>query len=108
MTSNLEGRHIETGQPVVVEFSDGLITSIEELRGDLTQRELPWIAPGLFDLQINGHGGTWFSHAGLSTADIARALEPHFAFGVTRMLPTLITNSEAALLSGFRALQTGL
>ena len=80
------------------------IALVEPAWPDRDAAAWPWIAPGLFDLQINGHGGTWFSHAGLTAGDVVRTLEPHFRFGITRICPTLITNSFDALAAGFRAI----
>lgn len=105
MSGVLEGRHFETGDPVRVEWEGRRITTIQPVRSEAVEGALPWVAPGLIDLQINGHGGTWFSHAGLSVEDIVRTLEPHFAYGVTRMLPTLVTNSREALASGFQSIR---
>jgi N-acetylglucosamine-6-phosphate deacetylase len=67
-------------------------------------RDWPWIAPGLFDLQVNGHSGTWFSKEGLTADDVARVLECYLPHGVTRLCPTLVTNSFEALRDGFRAI----
>ncbi len=64
-----------------------------------------YVAPGLFDLQINGHGGTWFSQDDLTADDVVTILEPHFKFGITRLCPTLITNSHEALAAGFTAVR---
>ena len=64
----------------------------------------PMIAPALFDLQINGHGGTWFSDEALTPEQVHRAVQAYLQFGVTRLCPTLITNSFEALAKGFRAI----
>src|SRR5690606_19933404 len=58
-----------------------------------------------FDLQINGYGGTWFSQENLTADDVLKALQPYFRFGVSRLCPTLITNSYEALASGFAAIR---
>jgi N-acetylglucosamine-6-phosphate deacetylase len=64
----------------------------------------PWVAPGLFDLQVNGYGGIWFSSPTVTTSEVATAVRQFLAHGVTCILPTLITNSHAALLHGFRVI----
>jgi len=37
--------------------------------------EWPIVAPGLFDLQINGHGGTWFGKDGITPDEVLGVLE---------------------------------
>jgi N-acetylglucosamine-6-phosphate deacetylase len=64
----------------------------------------PWVAPGLFDLQINGYGGAWFSSPTVTASEVAVAVRQFLHHGVTCVLPTLITNSHAALLHGFRSI----
>ncbi len=101
----LQGRRYETGEPVIITIEEEKITSVTPLTpaGDIN--DLPYIAPGLFDLQINGYGGTWFGKVGISPEEVASTLKPHFQYGITRLCPTLITNSQEALLSGFIAIR---
>ena len=110
----LTGRSYENGEPICVTIEGTRIASVEPVwpggprpngpRPDGPVSEWPYIAPGLFDLQINGHGGIWFSRDGLTAADVIRTLEPHFRYGITRLCPTLITNSFEALAAGFAAI----
>jgi len=102
----LWGRHYENGEPVRVLVRGERIHRVEPAWPRGNAAEWPWIAPGLFDLQINGHGGTWFGRDGITPEEVLRALEPHFRFGITRMCPTLITNSFEALASGFAAIRS--
>jgi N-acetylglucosamine-6-phosphate deacetylase len=64
----------------------------------------PWVAPGLFDLQVNGYGGIWFSSPTVTASEVATAVRKFLVHGVTCVLPTLITNSHAALLRGFQSI----
>jgi N-acetylglucosamine-6-phosphate deacetylase len=59
----------------------------------------------LFDLQINGRGGTWFGTAGITVDEVLSVLEQHFRYGVTRLCPTVITNSYEALSGALTALR---
>lgn len=102
---HLTGRHYENGEPVRVTVEGVRIAAVDPYWPDGDADELPWIAPGLFDLQINGHGGTWFGREGITADDVLKTLEPHFRFGITRMLPTLVTNSFEALRDGFAAIR---
>ncbi|MCA8995800.1 MAG: amidohydrolase family protein [Planctomycetaceae bacterium] len=94
----LTGRHYQTGEPVTVSMADGRITEISSAP---TDDNLPWIAPGLFDIQINGYGGVWFSDERLTVDQTLEVLHAHYQHGITRMFPTLITNSFEALEHGF-------
>ena len=105
MTLQIQGRRYDTGEPVRLTIEGEHIASIEPAWPSGSLEEWPYVAPALCDLQINGHGGTWFSQDGLTADDVVAILEPHFQFGVTRMCPTLITNSFDALAAGFRAVR---
>ena len=101
----LKGRRYDNGEPVSITVEGDRITAVEPAwpAGDV--ETWPYVAPGLFDLQINGHGGTWFSQEGLTADDVIRTLQPHFRYGITRLCPTLITNSFEALSAGFAAIR---
>ncbi|MEO1998291.1 MAG: amidohydrolase family protein [Planctomycetaceae bacterium] len=101
----IAGRRYDTGEPVEIGISGDRISNVRPLLSDHPWQELPWVAPGLFDLQINGHGGTWFCQEGLHADDVTTALEAHFQHGITRICPTLITNSHSALCAGFEAIR---
>jgi N-acetylglucosamine-6-phosphate deacetylase len=100
----IKGRRYDNGEPVSIVIEGERIASIEPAwpTGDVD--DWPYIAPGMFDLQINGYGGTWFSSAKLTADDVIKTLEPHFSYGITRLCPTLVTNSFDALAAGFRAI----
>jgi N-acetylglucosamine-6-phosphate deacetylase len=65
----------------------------------------PYVAPGLFDLQINGLDGVWFAAESLTADQVLATLHGHFRLGVTRLCPTLITSSYEALEAGFSAIR---
>ena len=91
------GRHFRSGQPVELRLSDRIV-ELSELSGDSTlATDLPWIAPGLVDLQINGYLGHEFSSPRLTAEAVARIVEQLPAFGVTRFLPTVTTASRETL-----------
>jgi len=101
----LKGRSYENGEPVCVTTEGEHIVSVDPYWPEGPLDECPYIAPALFDLQINGHGGTWFGQEELSCDDVIRVLEPHYRLGITRICPTLITSSYEALASGFAAIR---
>ena len=98
------GRRYENGEPVCITIERERIRSVEPAFPAGDADDWPWVAPGLFDLQINGHKGTWFSKTDLTPDEVIATLEPHFRFGITRMCPTLVTNSFEALAAGFKAI----
>lgn len=64
----------------------------------------PWVAPGFFDIQINGYGGQEFSSLELTPEKVASIVRQHYAFGVTRVCPTLTTQSFEVLSHGLRTI----
>lgn len=98
------GRSFENGEPLRIRIDGERIVSVEPAWPDGDANDWPFVSPALFDLQINGHGGTWFSREGLTADDVLKTLEPHFQFGISRLCPTLVTNSHEALASGFAAI----
>ncbi len=102
----LAARRYDTGMPVRIRVDGDRIAAIEPVPGAVDSgRDWPYVAPGFFDLQINGHGGIWFSDEGLTPTQALTVLEAHFPYGITRMCPTLITNSFEALRAGFEAVR---
>ena len=101
----IEGRRYDTGEPVTITVEGDRIAAIAPARPHGPIADRPFVAPGLFDLQINGHGGVWYSQPGLTAQDVIETLQPHFQHGVTRMLPTLVTNSFENLAAGFTAIR---
>ncbi|MFQ5730323.1 MAG: N-acetylglucosamine-6-phosphate deacetylase [Planctomycetaceae bacterium] len=99
-----QARSYETGEPLSITIDGETIAAIEPIIPETDVDDLPWVAPGLFDLQINGHGGTWFSDDKLTADDVLAMLESHFQYGITRLCPTLVTNSHEALACGFAAI----
>ena len=63
-------RHFQTKQPVRVFFENGVVTRMEPVAG---LREEVWIAPALFDLQVNGYGGVDFQRDGCRLLPSLRA-----------------------------------
>ncbi|WP_437203289.1 N-acetylglucosamine-6-phosphate deacetylase [Planctomicrobium sp. SH664] len=98
----LQARHFETGLPIEVTVEGDAIASIRSLD---TTATLPWIAPGLFDLQVNGFGNIWFGDDHLTVEQVITILEAYRTHGMTRVCPTLITNSREVLEHGFNVVR---
>lgn len=96
-------RRFDTSEPIRITIEGQRIASID--LADVSRAEsLPFVAPGLFDIQVNGWGGTWFSQANLTPEDVHRIVAEFLPHGITRLFPTLITNSFESLKAGFAAI----
>ncbi len=96
-------RRFDTRETVRIRIVDRVIVSINAEKA-AADEELLFVAPALFDLQVNGYGGTWFSDEQLTVEKTLTTLDAYYAHGVTRLCPTLITNSTEALEHGFHTI----
>jgi len=90
------------GQVCHVEIQDHVFKKITPEKGDIL--DLPWIAPGLIDIQINGFAGIDFNRAIESDDAWHHTTQQLYAHGCTGFLIALITNTE----EGYRRLLTDL
>jgi len=90
------------GQVCHVEFEDHVFKKITPDKTDIL--DLPWIAPGLIDIQINGFAGVDFNRAIESDDAWHHATAQLYAHGCTGFLIALITNAE----EGYRRLLADL
>ncbi len=96
----VEGLFYMDMSPVDITFKDGVITNItrkEKLDGPANV----YIAPGLFDNQINGYAGVSFAFAGgeLTLDGIRKATKALWKDGVTTYMPTVTTNSDEVFMA---------
>ncbi len=97
-----QGAHIFDGQDwhenasLVVDGSR--IVAIGAVPPDASTVALPkgYIVPGFVDLQVNGGGGHLIGPA-TQLAGLEVVLNTHARFGVTGLLPTLITDTDAVM-----------
>lgn len=89
--SPFTGRVTETGQPLSVAV-DGVL--IESTSPAAEQEGLPLLSPGFFDLQVNGVNGIDYSSGTVTADEIHSVIRTLASAGVTRHLPTVITNSK--------------
>lgn len=91
----VKGVHYKSKLPICIEIKEGKISGVDfiESRDD----ELPLLAPGLVDLQINGYGGVDFNSILFTEEDVLKAVRLLSKQGVTNFLPTLITNDKDAI-----------
>lgn len=95
--------HYQTQQPVCVRWREGRITEV--LAATTTPPKDLWIAPGLFDLQVNGFAGVDFQQDRLQEEELLTAVRGLRTHGCTRFLLTLITDSWPKLTSRLRHLR---
>src|SRR5262249_5120998 len=101
----LRGRHYRTSALIDVLCEGGRITTVGPPSAAPADASAGWIAPALFDLQINGGGGIAFCSTTLTTGEGARVVELCRAHGISGLCPTLITGSFEALRHGFATLR---
>jgi N-acetylglucosamine-6-phosphate deacetylase len=95
--------HFATRQPVRVRWKKGLVTDLEAT-ADQPPADL-WLAPPIFDLQVNGYAGVDFQQDDLKADDLLRAIRQLRAAGCTRFLLTLITDKWPRLTDRLRHLR---
>lgn len=117
MDTLLTGADIFTGSYVLSGYGllirSGIIDSLikeDESPPDVQEHTFPMgtlLAPGLVDVQVNGAGGVLFNdHPDTSSAEHIAKTMRHF--GVTSVMPTLITSSKDALHTAVEAIQAAL
>jgi N-acetylglucosamine-6-phosphate deacetylase len=95
--------HHATRQPVRLAWEAGAIVALDP--SPAPPPENTWLAPGIFDLQINGYGGIDFQQDNLTLAELLGATRQLLAAGCTRFLLTLITDSWPKLTARLRHLR---
>jgi len=91
-----------SGEVCHVEIDGHVFKSITTTKEDIL--DLPWIAPGLVDIQINGFGGVDFNRVIESDEAWHHATQQLYAHGCTGFLIALITNTD----EGYRKLLADL
>ncbi len=101
----LRGCHFASSEKVDVVVDGQQIQSIANAGSDAVDLEADWIAPALFDLQINGCDGRSFNSPSLTVDDVRHVIAACHRHGIAGLCPTLITNSNEALLHGFATIR---
>lgn len=105
----IEGLLYSNKQKIALEIENGFICDIKTIEkfDDATAAD-QFIAPGLFDNQVNGAAGIEFSKPDLSIQDMLKAVRMIKKDGTTTFIPTLITASKKSLLQSFSNLSSTL
>lgn len=96
-------RHYQSGEAVRVRWTEGVINSVQSCDEPVLDR---WIAPALFDLQVNGFAGVDFQLDGLGLHELESAAQSLRQAGCSRFFLTLITDEWAAMLRRLRHLRS--
>lgn len=95
------GRDPMTGRRTTVVVDRGLVQRVRTT--DDLGDDLPWIAPGLVDLQVNGFAGHDINGEHV-TADVVVGLTAALAAaGTTTFVPTIVTAGERDIVRSLRA-----
>src|SRR5688572_12800110 len=100
----ISGRDYRSGEAVTLVLRNRHVSERRLYSGPVTIDSLPWIAPGLVDLQSNGHGGQEFSSPELTVEHVERIAKQQATFGVTQFLPTITTAARTTLEHGCRTI----
>lgn len=102
----IEGLSYLDGKPISVEIINGKISNIKSIPKLTDENAKIYIAPGLFDNQVNGFDGVSFSLGGgdLTLEGVHQATKALWKRGVTTYLPTLTTNSREIFIKNFSIL----
>ena len=109
MTSEIKryvGRRYDDAAAVRVAVESGKIAAVERVSD--AEGDLPYIAPGLFDIQVNGAVGVEFSSSTLTRDGVVKVLRKMLKDGVFRCCPTLTTNAPETMVSAARTIADAL
>jgi N-acetylglucosamine-6-phosphate deacetylase len=93
---------------VAVVIEDGRIaaltarSALSSTIGVYTAAPGAWLAPGFIDIQANGGGDVLFN-ADPTPAALAKIVSAHRKFGVTGLMPTLITDDDETIAAALAA-----
>src|SRR5256885_15006830 len=99
----IQARHYATGEIVDIVCENGRIRSIAPSPSPTASP--PWVAPALFDLQINGCDGHSFNSERLTPDSVRHVVAVCRRHGLGAICPTLVTNSFEALSHGLATLR---
>ncbi|MGC3954394.1 MAG: amidohydrolase family protein [Propionicimonas sp.] len=101
----VRGRDV-TGRPIELAWEAGRITRVSLL--DAAADRLPFLLPGLVDLQVNGFAGIDLNADGVSAAEVEAICVALAGQGTTGFLPTVITGPPRRMLTGIRAVRAAV
>jgi N-acetylglucosamine-6-phosphate deacetylase len=100
-TDLISGRHYATGEAMQMRAKKGTYACANLSDGAITEQ---WLAPALFDAQVNGYAGIDFQRDSLTVDDLLHAARQLRSAGCGRFLLTLITDEWPRLTARLRHL----
>ena len=99
----LRARHYATGEPLNLEWHQGTLIALGPADRRPVDLEAGWVAPALFDLQINGcHGHSFNSPRVDGSGHLPRGQNTLAGTPASgRCVPTLVTNSFGCPVDGY-------
>jgi len=98
----INAHYFGSGLPVRLRWRDGKIIRME------SAPDAPpnlWVAPTLFDLQINGYGGVDFHRTEWTTDELLSAARKLYIAGCTQYFATFITNRWPVMMAQLTAMK---
>jgi N-acetylglucosamine-6-phosphate deacetylase len=102
---SVRARHYATGEPVHLTSRGDRISHLGPADGSPVDVAAGWVAPALFDLQINGAAGHSFTSLQLTVEQVRAVMSLCRQHGLSGLCPTLITSSQETLLHALRILR---
>ena len=99
--TTIHAYHFATHQPVKVTIDGPTIVSVEQSTPPARES---FIGPAFWDIQTNGRWGRSFSDSSITVDQVVDIIRAHAALGTARLLPTLITAPQDAMLHGVRTI----
>src|SRR4051794_20661500 len=91
----VHGLDVFSGEAIEVRASN-VIEGVDDLISP--PADLPFVAPGFIDLQVNGFAGIDYCAPDASYEGIGESLRAQFTTGITRIFPTVITGTSENML----------
>ena len=91
-----------TGNTETFTISDGILET--RVNSESGEKDIPFVGPGLIDIQVNGINGIDFNVTSVTQQDIIKATEYLLSQGITTFFPTIVTNSDENILQMMRTI----
>lgn len=109
----VRGKHYATGQVVDIHVNAdaGVIEAVAPLdaaRSPDLGAGNEFVAPGFFDIQVNGFAGVDFQNPALTADDLAFAAREQLRHGTTQFLATIVTGSRDEIVARLKAMSRAL
>ena len=103
LVQDFVARQLISGEVARLICTDGRVASLEPKPS--VAPDGWWLAPGLFDVQVNGFGGVDFQTEAIEAASLVKAVRALRQAGCLRFLLTLITDDWPVLIARLKRLR---